>query len=137
MLHGPGNSQPHKATPCSGGHEVDVHALKGRRLGSCGDTPHPTPTPNPTPDPGPNPNPVPPTPTVVPAPKGHRVKTHPVDPAGKPASRGHTAAGAAAGALAATRRAELPFTGLRLWIVAALGLMLIGAGMALRQIRTV
>src|SRR6266571_3299427 len=24
-LHGPGNSQPHKAAPCSGGHEVDVH----------------------------------------------------------------------------------------------------------------
>jgi hypothetical protein len=35
-LHGPGNSQPHKAAPCAGGHEVDVHALKGRRAGSCG-----------------------------------------------------------------------------------------------------
>ena len=30
ILHGPGNSQPHKAAPCSGGHEVDVHALKGK-----------------------------------------------------------------------------------------------------------
>ena len=37
-LHGPGNSQPHKAAPCSGGHEVDVHALKGKRQGSCGTT---------------------------------------------------------------------------------------------------
>ena len=37
-LHGPGNSQPHKASPCSGGHEVDVHALKGKRQGSCGTT---------------------------------------------------------------------------------------------------
>src|SRR5207247_9267935 len=37
VLHGPGNSQPHKASPCSGGHEVDVHALKSRRHGrTCG-----------------------------------------------------------------------------------------------------
>ena len=43
-LHGPGNSQPHKAAPCSGGHEIDVHALKGRRAGACGGG---------TPDPGP------------------------------------------------------------------------------------
>ena len=49
-LHGPGNSQPHKASPCSGGHEVDVHALKGKRRGSCGTTTDPAP--NPTPDPG-------------------------------------------------------------------------------------
>jgi hypothetical protein len=41
VLHGPGNSQPHKLTPCSGGHEVDVHALKSHRGGSCGG---PTPT---------------------------------------------------------------------------------------------
>jgi hypothetical protein len=37
MLHGPGNSQPHKAALC-GGHEVDVHALKApgqqKRCGS-------------------------------------------------------------------------------------------------------
>ena len=30
ILHGPGNSQPHKAAGCAGGHEVDVHALKGK-----------------------------------------------------------------------------------------------------------
>ena len=30
ILHGPGNSQPHKTAPCSGGHEVDVHALKAK-----------------------------------------------------------------------------------------------------------
>src|SRR5882724_9596626 len=53
VLHGPGNSQPHKASPCSGGHEVDVHALKGKRGRSCGSQPPspPTPRPNPTPDP--------------------------------------------------------------------------------------
>src|SRR6476659_10041887 len=46
VLHGPGNSQPHKASPCAGGHEVDVHALK--RGGSCGNTsPPPHTTPNP------------------------------------------------------------------------------------------
>jgi hypothetical protein len=28
VLHGPGNSQPHKAALCPGGHERDVHALK-------------------------------------------------------------------------------------------------------------
>src|SRR6185436_16410760 len=60
VLHGPGNSQPHKASPCAGGHEVDVHALKGKRGGSCGNTsppPHPTPNPVATPDPGKNPDP--------------------------------------------------------------------------------
>ncbi|MCW2963969.1 MAG: hypothetical protein JWO17_1221 [Actinomycetia bacterium] len=30
ILHGPGNSQPHKTAVCPGGHEVDVHALKNK-----------------------------------------------------------------------------------------------------------
>ncbi|HEY6052417.1 MAG TPA: hypothetical protein VIU86_00725, partial [Gaiellaceae bacterium] len=34
VLHGPGNSQPHKLAPCPGGHERDVHALKAGS-GSC------------------------------------------------------------------------------------------------------
>ncbi|MGZ4388953.1 MAG: hypothetical protein ACXVZL_06190 [Gaiellaceae bacterium] len=34
VLHGPGNSQPHKVALCPGGHERDVHALKGG-TGSC------------------------------------------------------------------------------------------------------
>ncbi|HSP72858.1 MAG TPA: hypothetical protein VLN26_10845, partial [Gaiellaceae bacterium] len=34
VLHGPGNSQPHKVAPCPGGHERDVHALKSGS-GSC------------------------------------------------------------------------------------------------------
>jgi hypothetical protein len=37
VLHGPGNSQPHKAAPCGGGHERDVHALKAG-AGACGQT---------------------------------------------------------------------------------------------------
>src|SRR6478735_710102 len=60
VLHGPGNSQPHKASPCAGGHEVDVHALKGKRGGHCGNAsppPHPTPNPVVTPDPGKNSDP--------------------------------------------------------------------------------
>src|SRR4051812_32880218 len=54
VLHGPGNSQPHKAVPCSGGHEVDVHALKGKRGRGCGSNP-PSPTPQPNPKPTPDP----------------------------------------------------------------------------------
>src|SRR3954470_1206609 len=55
VLHGPGNSQPHKAAPCSGGHERDVHALKGKHgvSGCGGSTPDPVPTPTPKPKPGP------------------------------------------------------------------------------------
>src|SRR3954466_11993834 len=54
VLHGPGNSQPHKLAACAGGHEVDVHALSGHRARGCGD-PAPTPHPQrvPTLDPGP------------------------------------------------------------------------------------
>src|SRR5204862_496095 len=118
--------------------------------GSPGDTPHsgptptptPTPHPNPTPDPGPDPGPTPTT--VVPRPKDHLLRLHPVDPGGPvsgeavavTASRTHRA-GASASVLAATRQAELPFTGLQLWLVAVLGLALLGAGIGLRQIRTV
>jgi hypothetical protein len=35
VLHGPGNSQPHKTAPCPGGHEVDVHALKHKSSAAC------------------------------------------------------------------------------------------------------
>ena len=43
VLHGPGNSQPHKASPCAGGHEVDVHALKAKRhVRGCGSSSGPT-----------------------------------------------------------------------------------------------
>src|SRR5690349_11415663 len=59
VLHGPGNSQPHKLAPCSGGHEVDVHALKSHRSGTCGGpTPHPQPLPTPVPPSNPGSPPV-------------------------------------------------------------------------------
>jgi hypothetical protein len=144
ILHGPGNSQPHKATPCSGGHEVDVHALKSHSHSrSCG-----TPTPNPTPDPSPTPAPTPPP--------GHTATTSERQPPARPGSdpgsapagsktTGHEESSSASdresqGVLAATgrigRAATLPFTGTPLWFAVLLGLLLIGAGLGLRQIRT-
>src|SRR5207247_8550295 len=76
VLHGPGNSQPHKAAPCSGGHEVDVHALKGRRAGGCGSTsPHPSPVPSP---------PTETTPTSDQKPGARSIS----DPAAQPPARG-------------------------------------------------
>jgi hypothetical protein len=35
VLHGPGNSQPHKLTACPARHEIDVHALKSHRGNGC------------------------------------------------------------------------------------------------------
>ena len=36
VLHGPGNSQPHKVAACPKKHEVDVHAVKSYSTASCG-----------------------------------------------------------------------------------------------------
>lgn len=136
-LHGPGNSQPHKAAPCSGGHERDVHALKGRHAAACGNTPTPSPPPH-----GNNP------PSVVTETK----KPTPADPAPQPLqpSGGEAPAveathrggqGDTQGVLSATQRAgrvaALPFTGQNLWIVVLAAIALISTGIALRQIRTV
>src|SRR5580765_2573732 len=123
VLHGPGNSQPHKASPCAGGHEVDVHALKGKRGGHCGNAsppPHPTPNPVVTPDPGKNSDPA----------KGTTSGTSPnpaVTPAGTVVISGMVSVtkvtkkphggDAASGILAATgavARGTLPFTGVDL-----------------------
>ncbi len=142
VLHGPGNSQPHKASPCSGGHEVDVHALKAKRGGTCGTKPPspPTPRPNPTPDPGKpgdsghGPNPGGPTPAVPSRPAS-------VDPKGPVMARPvvathHGRPAAAAGVLSATGAigsGTLPFTGFPIWIVMLIALALIAAGVALRR----
>ena len=137
-LHGPGNSQPHKASPCAGGHEVDVHALKGKRKGSCGSS-HSTPTPHPTPMPAPDPGtrPKPSSPPTSNSPSA------PTTPAGGLSSgavppktshaQGHNAAEpavvASTGVAAGT--ATLPFTGLDLWSAVFLGVVLILIGLAL------
>jgi hypothetical protein len=139
VLHGPGNSQPHKLAPCAGGHEVDVHALKSHRSGSCSG-----PKPQPQPDPLPKSNPDRPvvttTPTSTPGEKA------PTDPGSKPAQGGTageetSAPGDAEGVLSATQRighaATLPFTGQRLWIAVLLGVLMIATGLVLREIRTV
>jgi hypothetical protein len=142
VLHGPGNSQPHKAAPCGGGHEVDVHALKGRRAGSCGgggDTPDPQPTPGPGHDH---------TPSVV-VTTAEQTPSVAADPASQPDARGESAGEVASssskgrqthGLLSQTQRigrvASLPFTGQELWIAVLVGMGLIAVGLALRQIRT-
>jgi hypothetical protein len=149
VLHGPGNSQPHKASPCAGGHEVDVHALKGKRGGRCGNaSPPPDPTPNPvvTPDPGKNSDPVKnsdpargptsdPSPNPAVAPSGTVVISGMVSVT--KVTKKHRGRDAASGILAATGavgRGTLPFTGVDLWSTAfvALTLMLIGLALCRR-----
>jgi hypothetical protein len=146
VLHGPGNSQPHKASPCAGGHEVDVHALKGKRGGSCGNT-SPPPDPNPvvTPDPGKNPDPVKNTDPAKGTSSGPSL-----NPAAAPAgtvvisgmvsvtkvTKKHRGRDAASGILAATGavgRGTLPFTGVDLWSTAFVALTLMLIGLALCQ----
>ena len=140
VLHGPGNSQPHKASPCAGGHEVDAHALKGKRGGHCGNAsppPHPTPNPVVTPNPGKNSDPrgttsgASPNPAVTPA--GTVVISGMVSVTKVTKKHG---GGDAAGILAATEavgRGTLPFTGVDLWSTAFVALTLMLIGLALCQ----
>jgi hypothetical protein len=142
VLHGPGNSQPHKASPCSGGHEVDVHALKAKRGGACNTQPPspPTPRPNPTPDPGKpgdpghGPDPGAPTPATPSSPAA-------VDPKGpvkpKPFASPHHVGVEGSGVLSATGPVgggTLPFTGFPIWIAMLVALAMIVAGVALRRL---
>jgi hypothetical protein len=139
VLHGPGNSQPHKAAPCSGRHEVDVHALKGKRGRSCGSQPPspPTPRPNPTPDPGkpgdpshgPNVSSTPSVPTPA-ADPSTSVSSKPVVSGRK--GRVQTGSGVLS-ATGATGSGSLPFTGFPIWIVVLIALALIAVGVALRR----
>ena len=143
VLHGPGNSQPHKAAPCSGGHEVDVHALKGKRGKSCGGPPQspPTPRPNPTPDPGqPGGDPAHgpavdrgSAPAVVassPADPGTPTKAKPV------VSPQRATVEMASGVLSSTGvigAGTLPFTGFPIWVVVLIAVALIALGLMLRR----
>jgi hypothetical protein len=142
VLHGPGNSQPHKAAPCSGGHEIDVHALKGKREKSCGGQPQPpTPRPNPTPDPGkPGGDPAH-GPTDVRGSTPAVVPSSPADPStptkAKPVvSPQRPTVEMAAGVLSATGVVggeTLPFTGFPIWVVVLIALALIALGLMLRR----
>jgi len=148
VLHGPGNSQPHKASPCAGGHEVDVHALKGKRGGRCGNAsppPHTTPNPVVTPDPGKSPDPV-----KKPDPAKGPTSGPAINPAVTPAGtvvvsssvsvtkvtkkhRGHNAASGILSATGAVGQGTLPFTGVDLWSTAFVALTLMLIGLALCQ----
>ena len=132
VLHGPGNSQPHKAAPCSGGHEVDVHALKSRRhrMG-CGSVSGPTGSvtggnENKGSDPG----------------SSSETSTPPAEPSSargsgersKPKRSTSVTGPESAAVLAAVQRpagATLPFTGFPLWIGVALGVVLLALGLTL------
>jgi hypothetical protein len=146
VLHGPGNSQPHKAVPCSGGHEVDVHALKGKRGKACGGQPPPTPRPNPTPDPGgpggdPGHGDPAHDPTVDRGNTPAVLPSSPADPStptrAKPAVAPQRATvETAAGVLSATGAiggGTLPFTGFPIWVVVLIALALIVFGVTLRR----
>jgi hypothetical protein len=151
VLHGPGNSQPHKATPCAGGHEVDVHALRNRRSEACGSSNRPS-DPVPVPDPGPTPKPKPNDRallvTTTTQSTGEGLKQDSSDSAaqGEAKERAGEVASSSAGdeglgVLSRTeaigRVATLPFTGQPLWAVVLAGLVLVATGLGLRQIRTV
>jgi hypothetical protein len=137
ILHGPGNSQPHKAAPCSGGHEVDVHALKGKRRKRCGTQPpgppHSTPDPDKVGDPvhGPSPGGTTPVPSAsspsVPATSVSAKPAVITKKAGvKPSAGVLSATGAIGGG-------TLPFTGFPIWIVVLAALASIVLGLTLRR----
>jgi hypothetical protein len=139
-LHGPGNSQPHKVVTCGHRHGVDVHALKSHRAtGPCG-APSPTPTPSPNPPPNnppgdpqglpstpssPSITPISSTPTPS-TPTAHGPSAGPRDPGGGSGSKEDAAR--ALGAVASELGGQLPFTGVRLWMVVlgAIGLVVVG-----------
>src|SRR5437667_8310515 len=122
VLHGPGNSQPHKAAPCSGRHEVDAHALKGKRGKACGGQP---PSPHPTPDPGKPGDPVQDpggnTPAVNPSSPSQSTPAKPKPVVSPQPGSVEKAAGvlSATGAIGA---GTLPFTGFPIWVVVFLAL---------------
>lgn len=139
ILHGPGNSQPHKAAPCSGGHEVDVHALKGKRRKSCGtqppSPPQSTPGPGKVGDPAHGPN----AGGNTPAPSASSPAVPSTSASAKPAvSTKRAGVESAAGVLSATGAiggGTLPFTGFPIWVVMLIGLALVVFGLTLRRRR--
>jgi hypothetical protein len=135
ILHGPGNSQPHKAAGCAGRHEVDVHALKGKgHLKGCSSSSPPV-GPTPGGNPGSSSNP--------------HVAADPTPLAGSPTAESATtpsrpSAGVASGsaeqnshgvlaAASVVAHGTLPFTGMQLWAVVLFALMLVGSGLVLRR----
>jgi hypothetical protein len=132
VLHGPGNSQPHKAAPCSGGHEVDVHALKSKHHHrDCRSVSRPTGSvTDPKEDKGSDPG-TSPSSSTTPAgkPTAQSAGDHP-----KPKQTSKSAGQKPGSVLAVVQRpagATLPFTGFPLWAGVALGVLLLGLGLGL------
>jgi hypothetical protein len=133
-LHGPGNSQPHKAALCPGGHEVDVHALKAKKNKSCGSSSQPTTSNNVS--------------------GNVTSSSHAAAGGSTTSAAGPTAQGAAAqggvlgvttaangkpaggvlGAIEAVGSGRLPFTGFPLWFAALTALSLVVFGLTLRRL---
>jgi hypothetical protein len=130
-LHGPGNSQPHKVTPCGHRHGVDVHALKSHPATGCGTPQRPPKHVPSTPEP----------PVVVVAP--HGPSTTPSLPASSPGHDPGKRSGTAVAARAAGEtlfgvlavgHATLPFTGFPLWAAVLAAAVLVGTGLPLRRV---
>lgn len=139
-LHGPGNSQPHKAALCpGGGHEVDVHALKAKGQQKSCVTSGPTPTTS-----------VPtshavtvsvtggaavvtPTAAAAGAAPAVQVTTPQGKALGVTTSQGKPAGGVL-GAIAAVGQGELPFTGFPLWAAVLGAVALFASGLVLRHV---
>jgi hypothetical protein len=142
VLHGPGNSQPHKAALCAGGHEVDVHALEGKRDRACGTQPSspPTPRPKPIPDPGKpghsaqGPNVSGSTPATAPTSQSALpVSITSTKPVVHPKQGGVESGSGVLSAAGAIGGGTLPFTGFPLWVVALAGLVAMALGLIMRR----
>jgi hypothetical protein len=134
-LYGPGNSQPHKTTPCGqsahgNGGGYDVHALKSRaKRTDCTDTP--ISRGKPTKDPATTGPMVAMPPPARTQPAGDAQS--PVPTAGSNSRGAADATNGVLGAVESTTGATLPFTGLPLWLAVLIAFAATGAGLALRH----
>ena len=131
VLHGPGNSQPHKAALCSGGHEVDVHAFKSNRhRRGCGSVSTPPGSVSDGKDRRSDPAQGSGTSAKPTAPRDSQGS--PKQP--KPKRSSNRAGRESSGVLATAQvvgRATLPFTGFPLWVGLVLGVVLLVLGLTL------
>lgn len=125
-LYGPGNSQPHKTTPCGqaahgNGGGYDVHALKSHaRRTDCADTP--ASDGKPTKDP-----------VVATSPSPQNQPTGDAQSPGGHEAAARSTSGGVIGAVASTTGTTLPFTGLPLWLAVLAAIAATGIGLALRH----
>jgi hypothetical protein len=136
-LHGPGNSQPHKAALCPGGHEVDVHALKAKGQQKSCVTSGPTSTTSVTTSHAATISvtggAAVMTPTAAGAAPAAQVTTPQGNVLGVTTSQGKPAGGVL-GAIAAVGQGALPFTGFPLWAAVLGAVALFAFGLGLRHL---